>query len=464
MEAPWPIEGMRITMVGAARTGRAVARFLTKRGAKVTLVDQAPLEQLGGLREEMEPLGVELRTGGHPPEAFSRADAIVLSPGVPAHLEVIEDARRRRIPVVSELELASWFLHQPMAAITGTNGKTTTTVLAGMALERCGRRTFVGGNIGQPLIEAVEAVPAPEVLVVEVSSFQLECTELFHPKVAAVLNIQEDHLDRHQTFDQYLRAKAKVFKNMARGDIGVINLDDPGALSACPHSPSWELWGFTAEGRPRAKARWEAPWMEIMLDGKTFRHKLVNPALMTRPLVLDLLAASLCCLALGCPLEDFCRAAEEFRGLEHRMEFVGEGGGIRFINDSKATNVSATAAALQGHREDVILIAGGKDKGLDFEPLREALRGKAKAVILMGEAAPRLREALSGMVPLEEAGDMAEAVRRAAGMASPGDTVLLSPACSSFDNYRDYQHRGEEFKRAVRALLRDLDRRDVAGH
>ncbi len=439
-------------VVGAARTGVAASRFLATRGARVTLADSKPETAFPGLRRELEPLGVRPIFGRHEEKDFLRADGIVLSPGVDPNLAVLQAARRKGTPLVAEIELASWFLEAPILAITGTNGKTTCTTLLGMCLQAWGRRVFLGGNIGNPLINAVDATPPWEMAVVEVSSFQLEATERFRPKVAALLNLTEDHLDRHPTFEAYARAKGRVFRNQGPGDVAVVNLDDPEAVRIMPPSPRMEVWGFTlVEGRP-AQAAPAAGGISLCVGGAPTKLQVENDYFSAPHGAQNLMAAALCAMAVGCPLKAVQEGTRAFSGLEHRMETVGEINGVRFVNDSKATNVGAVLSALAACTGPVVLIAGGKDKGIDFTPLREAVGAKARAVILLGQAAARMAEALGREVPLYVVEGMEEALPTALELARPGDTVLLSPACSSFDQYSDYTERGRHFKEVFRRM------------
>lgn len=451
---PWDLVGMRIVVVGAARTGRAVARFLARRGALVILADHAPQSQFTGLREEMEPLGVELRFCSDLDALFLEADGIVLSPGVPPHLEGLQEARRKGIAVVSEVELAFWFLKAPLVAITGTNGKTTTTTLAGQALAGAGRSVFVGGNIGRPLILALDAKPPPDVVVAEVSSYQLETTDRFHPAVSALLNLTQDHLDRHPTASDYQRTKARIFLRQRAEDVAVVNLDDPMVLGAVPNPAPMQVRGFSLQPREGAWAHLHEGVVRVRGQDDWWDLSLENPSLSGPHGAQNVMAAALCASAMGCPPEAIQEAVQGFSGLPHRMEAVGEIKGVRFINDSKATNVGAVLPALESCPSPVVLIGGGKDKGVDFRPLREPLRRKARAVILLGEAAPRMERQLAGSAPIHRAEGMEDAVEKALQLARPGDVVLLSPACSSFDQYRDYEERGDHFRRVVDRIRR----------
>lgn len=456
---PWNVEGMRVLVVGAARTGRAAARLLVRLGAKVWLVDKASESCFPGLREELEPLGIMLEFGPHREEPFSWAQGIVVSPGVPPQMELMKEARARGVPIVGELEMASWYLGCPMVAVTGTNGKTTTTTLVGMALESWGKRVFVGGNIGWPLSLAMQLAQRPQVAVVEVSSYQLEGIESFRPKAAALLNITEDHLDRHPTMEEYRRTKALVFSNQGKGDVAVVNLDDPEAMAAVPAKPSMEVWGFSLAPDSDGMASIRDGLMQLKVLGKLHTFELERTWLKGPHGAQNAMAAALCSCAMGCAVEVVFKALEEFRGLEHRMERVGEIAGVSFVNDSKATNVGAAVPAIMGADGKVVWIGGGKDKGIDFSKLRGPLREKARAAVLLGEAARRMEEALRGVVPVHLVRDMEEAVPLAFTLAVAGDTVLLSPACSSFDQYRDYEERGAHFKEIVSKLVSQTQNR-----
>lgn len=448
---PWELKGMRILVVGAARTGRAAARFLCGRGALVRLVDKGEESRFPGLREELEPMGVSLEFGPHREEPFGWAQGIVLSPGVNPEMELLRQAAQRGCPVVAEVELASWYVKAPMVAVTGTNGKTTTTTLVGSILETWGKKVFVGGNIGNPLVQALDCGFEPEMLVVEVSSFQLEGTSLFRPKVAALLNLTEDHLDRHPTMEEYRKAKSRIFSRQQHGDIAVVNLDDPQAMAALPPHPAMEVWGFSLEGHKGA-ARLRGETMELSPGGLSHRIPLRNSCLGGPHGAQNSMAAALCAVAMGSPLWAVSKALEEFKGLEHRMEKVAELEGITFVNDSKATNVGAAIPGILACEGKVVWIGGGKYKGIDFRPLGEPLERKARAAVLLGESAQRIRDSLPRSVEVHLVKDMEEAVPLAFSLAKFGDTVLLSPACSSFDQYRDYEQRGHHFKEVVRTL------------
>lgn len=451
MVVPWNIEGSRVLVVGAARTGRAVARFLSKRKAKVWLVDKDSEDRFPGVREEMESCGVKVEFGPHREEPFLWAQGIVVSPGVPPDMEFLAVAAQRGVSVVGELELASWFFPRPIVAITGTNGKTTTTTLVGLALKNWGKKVFVGGNIGNPLVEALELPWEPDVAVVEVSSFQLHTTHLFRPKVAALLNLTEDHLDWHPSMDHYRNSKAKIFSRQGQGDVAVVNGDDPEVLAVLPDTRPMEVLVFSL--RDKGASAWAEGQLVKWRIGKTTCSLDLNGSMISGPHGLrNCMAAALCSSSIGCPPWAMERAVREFRGLEHRNEVVRELMGVRFVNDSKATNVGAVIPAVMGCQGNVIWIGGGKYKSIDFSPLTEPLRKKAKAAVLLGEAAPHLERTLMGVVPVYVVKDLKEAVPLAFSLASAGDTVLFSPACSSFDQYRNYEERGKHFKELVEQL------------
>jgi UDP-N-acetylmuramoylalanine--D-glutamate ligase len=410
--------GKKVLVVGLGRSGIAAARLCAARGAQVTVTDSQPAESLATALAQL-PAAAKQEVGGHRAETFLGADIVVLSPGVPS-LPEVEAARKRGITVTGELELASWFVDAPIVAITGTNGKSTTTTLCGAILSANGRPTFVGGNLGVPLAEAV-GTPAGDsggVCVLEVSSFQLETVESFRPQVAVLLNISPDHLDRHGTLEAYAATKARIFAAQTPADFA-----ESDALCV-------RLAGGPIEYYP------------AHLLGLVGRHNLENA-----------LAALVAGRLAGALPAEARHALLAFRPLAHRMELVGELDGVLFYDDSKGTNVGAVVAALDRFPRPVVLIAGGRDKGGSYEPLAQVMKQSGRGAVLIGEAAPKLREALAPVLPVEIAGSMEEAVAQAATMARSGDAVLLSPACSSFDMFRNYEHRAEVFRAAVNSLI-----------
>jgi UDP-N-acetylmuramoylalanine--D-glutamate ligase len=420
----------------------------------VTVSETGEADGFGNEIEQLEPIGVRLEFGPHRTETFLEADLIVLSPGVPHTIMPLQDARRRGRPVVGEMELAARFIREPIAAVTGTNGKTTTTELLGAMLKASGKTVFVGGNIGNPLIEYVEGGQPADWLVVEVSSFQLDTMETFHPRIGCLLNISADHLDRYPDFAAYTAAKWRLFQNQTGNDAAVVNgallrEDMPQALPAgktlffnkAPQGR--QLAAFRRKDEMVLDAGREAVPMTIDLSTMQLigRHNEENVA-----------AAGLAAAAAGATAPGIQTALNDFRGLPHRVSFVGEVNGVRYYDDSKATNVDAVARALEGFHEPVVLIMGGRDKGGSYRVLEGILRQKVSRLIVLGEAAGIIVNALEGVVPIQIAADMGAAVRLAADGAREGGVVLLSPACASFDMYESYHHRGEDFCRHVRQL------------
>jgi UDP-N-acetylmuramoylalanine--D-glutamate ligase len=447
------LTGKRVLVVGLGRSGIAAARLCANAGAAVTVNDA---KSAGALQSELAqlPQGIQPILGSHPAEAFTAADIIVLSPGVPP-MPQVEAAKAKGVFVTGELELASWFVDATMVAITGTNGKSTTTTLCGAILGANGRPTFVGGNLGTPLAEAVGTRPARAggTCVVEVSSFQLETVRNFRPQVAVLLNITPDHLDRYPDFSKYVEAKQRVFSAQTASDFAVLNIDDRNVehaarriQSKCILISTHQLLGVGG-------------WVEndslcVRLPGGPVEYYPGQlPGLVGRHNQENALAALVAARLLGALPAEARYALMAFRPLEHRMELVGDFNDIEFYDDSKGTNVGAVVAALDGFPRKVVLIAGGKDKGGSYAPLAEVMKKSGRAAVLIGEAAPQIRAALNGVVPVEMAADMDEAVNRAAGLAQRGDAVVLSPACSSFDMFRDYAHRAAVYREAVQTLI-----------
>ncbi len=451
-QATFSVRGRRVTVVGAARSGVAAAELLVRRGAVVTLTDVR--EQIDDA-DQLRAAGVVLELGGHQPGTFAGADLIVLSPGVPSRQPLIESARRTGIPVIGELELASRWVRGRIVAITGTKGKSTTTTLTGRMLEAGGHHVLVGGNIGLALSAQVDQSTEDTIHVVEASSFQLESVELFRPWIAVLLNFSPDHLDRHATIDEYADAKARVFVNQAPSDWAVLNADDPGTLALAAQGRArrllFSLTGELAEGVLLAGDR-------IVRRGSTGDEPLVpltSVKLLGRHLVADVLAAAAVSSIIGVDSQSMTKAVEGFTGLEHALEPVAEIGGVRFVNDSKATNIEAARRSIESFDEGVVVILGGRFKGGDFRDLIEPLSSRRATVVAIGEARPKIVEALGPSSVVREAADMAAAVRTAFASAAPGQTVVLAPACASFDMFRDYAERGRVFKQEVLRLAEE---------
>jgi UDP-N-acetylmuramoylalanine--D-glutamate ligase len=439
-------------VVGAARSGIAAAELLVRRGAHVVLTDsRQTFDDAARLRQA----GVELELGGHTAATLQRADLIVVSPGVPTEQTVFEPARRSGVEIIGELELASRWVKGPMVAITGTKGKSTTTTLLGRMFREDGRDVMVGGNIGVPLSAQVEASTSDTVHVVEVSSFQLETTVSFRPWIALWLNFSDDHLDRHPDVEAYAAAKARVFANQQTTDWAVVNADDPTVMARSRgiaaqrvmFSPSGDLSeGFLVDGdwivkRTHTTVERLIPVSAVELTG---RHMLNN-----------VVAAAAVATVAGVPTRAMTHALRGFHGLEHVMEPVGRIGDVRFVNDSKATNVEAARRSIESFEGGVVALVGGRFKGGDLRELRAPLAANGRGVIAIGEAAPLVRETLHDVVPVLNAASMREAVAQAYEAARPDGVVLLAPACASFDWFKDYAERGRVFKEEV-ARLREI--------
>ena len=441
----------RVVVVGAGRSGIAAARLLAGRGARVTL-SEAGAEIARTSEGTLVDEGVRIEVGGHRADTLRTADLVVLSPGVSPRLPEIAAARRRGAPVISEVELASRWLRGRLVAVTGTKGKSTTVVVTARMLEAGGCRAVVGGNIGVALSSQVEDSTPDAVHVVEVSSFQLELTETFRPWIAVCLNLSPDHLDRHASFEEYAGAKARVFANQTPDDAMVINADDPHVLAIARAGRARAL-RFAVDTRV-------AEGVQVTADGIAHRSAGGERCLVPmsavrvpgRHLLGDIAAAAAVGVVAGVDAPAMTRAVQSFTGLEHTLEFVTEIDGVRFVNDSKATNVVAARAAIECFGPGLVVILGGRFKGGRFEDLRSPLAARCASVVALGEAQARVRRALESEVAVHEAGTMDDAVRRAAALARPGGAVLLAPACASLDMFRDYAARGVAFRNAVAAL------------
>jgi UDP-N-acetylmuramoylalanine--D-glutamate ligase len=446
------LSGKRVLVVGLGRSGVASATFLQDRGARVTVSDAKPAAELRGEIPALLDRGITVETGGHGERTFRDQDLIVVSPGVPYDAAPLQQARALGVPIIGEVELAARFLRGRVVAITGSNGKTTTTTLAGQVIARGGKPTLVGGNIGTPAISFVERSTPETWTALEVSSFQLETIETFRPHIAAVLNVTPDHLDRHRTFEAYATAKARVFENQTAEDFAVLNADDAtcvamaAGLRARVHwfsrKKEVEAGVFVRDGqilwRDKSGERAGMPVSEIPLKGA---HNLEN-----------VLAAVVMGVLAGVADEAIRAAVGEFKAVEHRLEFVARVSGVDYYNDSKATNVDATIKALESFASGIHLVLGGKDKGSDYSVLGPLIRERVKRVYTIGAAAQKIESQITGAAPIVQAQTMETAVRRASESAAPGDIVLLAPACASFDQFENYEHRGRVFKELVAAL------------
>ena len=447
------VRGKHILVVGLGKSGFSVLRWLAGQEARVTvseLKDESELEPRF-LREARE-IGAMLEAGGHKKETFLSADAIVVSPGVPRDMAPLAAAREKGIPVLGEMELACRLMDAPMVAVTGTNGKSTVTALLGAMLERAGLNVFVGGNIGTPLIEYAAAGKKADYAVVEVSSFQLDTMTTFHPTVAVLLNVSPDHLDRYAGYSAYVESKLRIFQNQGPGEWAVLNDDDPALRGFRPHKGVILLRYGSKKGKSR-QAYLEEGKIKAFLPGEEMNElaleKWALPGQHNRE---NLMAAVLAGLALHIRPSVIQQAVDAFQGLPHRQEFAGRIRDVAFYDDSKATNVDAACRAVAGFDAPVILIAGGRDKGGDYSPLARTAVGKVRKAVLLGESRFLMAQAFKGIIPVCMAADMEDAVNQAFSSAGPGDAVLLAPACSSFDMFADYAHRGRVFKKAVERL------------
>jgi len=447
------LKDKRVLVVGLGKSGVASALFLKERGARVTVSDTKSPDQL---RDEIPVLldhGITVETGGHGERTFRGQDLIVVSPGVPVDAAPLVQARAAGEPVIGEIELAAQNLPGEIVAITGSNGKTTTTTLAGEILAAGGFPVSVGGNIGTPAISLVERATRQTIVVLEVSSFQLETIQTFRPKVAVVLNVTPDHLDRHRTFQTYVDAKTRIFENQQASDFAVLNEDDP----TCR----------TLRDRTRAQVFWFSRKKEVeqgacvrdgrifFLDGKSQREvMLVSEIPLKGAHNVENVLAGVCAGALmGCEPPKIRQAIQNFKAVEHRLEYVATIKGVQYFNDSKATNVDATIKALESFPKNIHLILGGKDQGSDYTVLNDLLRERVKRVYTSGAAAEKIESHIKGAAEVVHAETLENAIRRASAVAEPGDVVLLAPACASFDQFQSYNHRGRVFKEVVQALL-----------
>ncbi len=448
------LKGKKVLVVGLGKSGLAAALFLRRRGALVTVSDVRSAEALAKEIPALIEAGIMVETGGHGLLTFRRQDLIVVSPGVPLDTPELVQAKHLGLEIIGELELAARFLKGHSLAVTGSNGKTTTTTLLGEILEASNLLTLVGGNIGVPVISLIEQSTDQTWSVLEVSSFQLESTEQFHPNIAVILNITPDHLDRHGSFENYAGAKERIFARQTAQDFLVLNADNTRAASAASRSNATVFWfsiehpvthgafleqGFvvfrSADGAPTEKV---IPARAIPLKGA---HNVEN-----------VLAAVCAARLAGVPAEVISRSIENFRAVEHRLEYVATRNRVEFYNDSKATNVDATAKAVAAFSGGVHLILGGKDKGSDYTQLSELLRERVSAVYTIGAAAAKIEAHLHGVVSIHSCETLDKAVHIAAGAACPGEVVLLAPACSSFDQFENYEQRGSVFKQLVKDL------------
>jgi UDP-N-acetylmuramoylalanine--D-glutamate ligase len=445
------LKNKRVLVVGLARTGVATARFCAARGAVVTATESRHESEIGEDVAKLRNVGVSMELGGHQEKTFLQQDLIIPSPGVPADFPPLLAARADGVTIWSEIDLAYRFLQGSLIGITGSNGKTTTTALVEHILKVASFPTMLAGNIGTPLISCVENTKRNTVTVVELSSFQLELIETFRPNISLFLNLTPDHLDRHRSMKIYGAAKARVFENQTEEDAAILNADDPAVTPYAPARP--RAYWFSRKQRVAEGAYLHG-------DDIIFRHEGAEETILTRdeiPLVgahnlENVLAAVVATRLAGATAPAIAKGIRSFAGVEHRLEFVAEVNGVRYYNDSKATNVDATRKALDAFPGNILIILGGKDKGSDYTALQDPLREKAILALLIGTAADKIEKQIAGSVALERAGTLDRAVEAASHAARPGDVVLLAPACASFDQFENYEHRGRVFKDLVRQL------------
>lgn len=453
MSASIELRHKRVLVVGLARTGVATALFCVARGACVTATDTRTEKELGDTVVALRKAGVVLELGGHRQELILDSDLIIPSPGVPADAPVLQFARSKGVTIWSEIELAYRFLKGRLIGITGSNGKTTTTSLIEHILRSAGFPTMLAGNIGTPLISCIEKTSDKTVTVAELSSFQLELIERFRPNISVFLNLTPDHLDRHHTLESYGAAKARIFENQTESDSAVLNADDPGTTPYAPAKP--QLFWFSRKQRVAQGAFVKEGEILFRRDGDEGTIlKLADIPLAGAHNVENVLAAVAATRLAAAEPAVIAKGVRSFAGVEHRLEFVAEIGGVRFYNDSKATNVDATLKALDAFPGRILIILGGKDKGSDYTVLQAPLREKAILALLIGAAADKIEKQIAGSVAIEQAGTLERAVETAAHAARAGDVVLLAPACASFDQFQNYEHRGRVFKELVHQLER----------
>jgi UDP-N-acetylmuramoylalanine--D-glutamate ligase len=444
------IRGKRITVFGAARSGLAVARLLMDHGALVFLSEKASRDERADAARILDEASIPSEFGGHTSRVFE-ADWWVVSPGIAESHPMLLKAKKRGIPVVGELEAASWFCEAPIVAVTGSNGKSSTTALVGEMFRYAGRPYLVAGNIGHPFSDAVEAAVPEAVAVLEVSSFQLETVRTFRPRVAVFLNLKPDHLDRHGSMAHYGALKSRIFENQSSSDAVVYNGNDARVAGLVQRT----------KGRKVAFGVEQAAWCGFVREGELIlrlgegEESLLVSTEMGIPgehNVANGLAAALAARLMEVPKGAVCNALRRFRGLPHRMETVREFEGVLWVNDSKSTNTDSLWYALGSYERPIVLIAGGRDKDSDFTTLKDRVGQRVRAVVLMGEAAEKMAQVFDAVRPVVRVSSLEEAVEKGRSLAKSGDVVLLSPGCASFDMFRDFEDRGDQFKSLVEKL------------
>lgn len=442
----------KVSVIGAARSGVAAATLLQRQGATVFVSDNEPEAKLTSHIPHLMSAGIEFETGGHTDRVYD-CSLMVISPGVPSRAPVVLEAKRRGITIISEVELASWFCKAPIVAITGSNGKTTTTTLLGRILYDAKTKHVVAGNIGKAFSGVVLELAETDVAVLEVSSFQLDYCETFRPRIAVILNITPDHMDRYEnSMERYAASKARIFMNQTADDVLIYNVDDEWTTKTIRRAHSRTI-GFSVRQQVPEGAFVDGGEVVTVLSGK--QSRLLPTSEISIPGMHNLynaMAAALAGQLLGVGTASIRATLKNFKGVEHRLEFVREVDGVKYVNDSKATNVDSVWYALQAFHEPIVVLLGGRDKGNDYSKLVDLVRKNVRAIVAIGESAGNVEKAFSGVKPITRAASMREAVAAARALAQPGDVVLLSPACASFDWFENYEHRGKLFKELVNEL------------
>ncbi|MBN2538813.1 MAG: UDP-N-acetylmuramoyl-L-alanine--D-glutamate ligase [Deltaproteobacteria bacterium] len=452
------LSGKRVLVIGLGRTGVATAEFLLDKGARVLLADKKPVSEFGNTADALKGrAGVELGIRDDDTNVLSRTDMIVPSPGVPPSNCLLEEGLSMGIPVLSELELASGYLKKPAIAITGTNGKTTTTSLLGRILEHCGKRVFVGGNIGNPLISYVNGRQEDDYAVIEVSSFQLQWVRNFHPFIAMLLNVTSDHLDYHGSFQEYRSVKERIFACQGTEDFAILNGDDPVSADMSKRLPAGHISCFSSSSRLQEGMFVDGDCLRYRSDGRDEEYPIRSIRLKGAHNLENVMAAVLASRMCGCPPEGIINVLESFTGIPHRIEFAGRVDGVEYYNDSKGTNVDAVLRALESFPGPVVLLVGGRYKGGDFGILTKLIRERVKTLVVFGEAGEKIHSIIGGIVKTERAENLRDAVYMARDNSSSGDIVLLSPGCSSFDEFKNYEERGSVFKGMIEKMGHEKD-------
>ncbi len=447
------ISGKHVTVLGAGKSGLAAAGLLLRRGAKVFLSESKDTKELETNCSALKQKGFDYETGGHTDKALESSDLVVISPGIPLDIPLIEKTRSNKIEVIGELEFTSRFCDNRIIAITGTNGKSTTTSMIGEVFKSAGKPVKIAGNIGVAFADVVDDLIQDEIVVLEVSSYQLETVEQFHPWISAILNIQPDHLMRHKTMEEYTRCKFKITGNQTENDLAILNLNDE-ILKKTVNKDNKRNWWFSNNSPVKYGAGIEDGIL-CYYDGSDSTEVISSGDLPLPGLhnVDNALVTICAAMFSGLPPEEISKGLKQFQGLEHRLKYVNKINNVTFINDSKATNVDSLIVALNSFEDKVILIAGGLDKGSDLNVADEIIREKVKSILLIGEAAERMYNAWNGVIEdITMTKDLSSAVQEAFGRAKVKDTILFSPACASFDMFRNFEERGEAFKKIVNQL------------